>query len=74
MNHVKLDQGGPGTANGTGGQSDNQAAQQELVERGRSLPGVATLLDIYGQLSAYTQLMVNVQPSQVRNATGGNVN
>lgn len=54
-------------------QSDNQAIQQDLVEQGRALPGVATLLDVYGQLSAYTQLMVNVQPSQVRNATGGNV-
>jgi hypothetical protein len=37
------------------------------------LPGVATLMDVYGRLSAYTDLMVNVQPSQVRNATGGNV-
>lgn len=60
--------------NGSEATSDNQAAQRELVERGRSLPGVATLLDVYGQLCAYTQLMVNVQPSQVRNATGGNVN
>ena len=54
-------------------QSDNQVIQQELVERGCSLAGVATLLDVYGQLSAYTELMVNVQPSQVRNATGGNI-
>lgn len=54
-------------------QSDNQAIQRELIERGRSLPGVATLMDVYGQLSAYTELMVNVQPSQVRNATGGNI-
>ena len=57
----------------TGTQSDNQAIQRELIERGRSLPGVATLMDVYGQLSAYTELMVNVQPSQVRNATGGNI-
>ena len=54
-------------------QTDNQAIQQELVEHGRTLPGIATLMDVYGQLSAYTQLMVNVQPSQVRNATGGNI-
>jgi hypothetical protein len=54
-------------------ESENQVIQQELVERGRSLPGVATLMEVYGQLSAYTQLMVNVQPSQVRNATGGNI-
>ena len=53
--------------------SDRQVIQHELVERGRSLPGVAALLDVYGQLSAYTELMVNVQPSQVRNATGGNI-
>ncbi|MGH9079226.1 MAG: hypothetical protein ACRDYE_03945 [Acidimicrobiales bacterium] len=53
-------------------EGDNQAVQRELAERGRALPGVASLLDVYGQLSAYTQLMVNVQPSQVRNATGGN--
>jgi hypothetical protein len=53
-------------------QEDNQAAQRELVERARSLPGVAEVLDVYGRLSAYTNVMVNVQPSQVRNATGGN--
>lgn len=52
--------------------SDNQARQQELVERGRALPGVAELLDVYGRLAAYTNVVVNVQPSQVRNATGGN--
>ena len=51
--------------------SENQAAQQKLVEQARSLPGVAAVLDVYGRLSTYTQL-VNVQPSQVRNATGGN--
>ena len=53
--------------------SEGQVIQRELVERGRALPGVATLLDVYGQLSAYTELMVNVQPRQVRNATGGNI-
>jgi hypothetical protein len=52
--------------------SDNQAAQQELVQRGRSLPGVAELLDVYGRLTAYTNVLVNVQPSQIRSATGGN--
>jgi len=51
--------------------SDNQVIQQELVERGRSLPGVADIIDVYGRLSVYTQF-VNVQPSQIRNATGGN--
>jgi hypothetical protein len=51
--------------------SDNQVIQQELVKRGRSLPGVADVIDVYGRLSFYTQF-VNVQPSQVHNATGGN--
>ncbi len=51
--------------------SDNQAVQQELVERASALPGVAEVVDLYGRLSAYTRF-VNVQPSQVRNATGGN--
>lgn len=53
--------------------SDNQAAQQELVERAQSLPGVAEVVNVYGRLSAYTNVLVNVQPSQLRNATGGNV-
>lgn len=51
--------------------TDNQAVQQELVERARNLPGVAEVEDLYGRLSAYTRF-ANVQPSQVRNATGGN--
>ncbi len=51
--------------------SENQAAQQEMVERARALPGVAEVVDLYGRLSAYTRF-VNVQPGQVRNATGGN--
>ncbi|HLI77721.1 MAG TPA: hypothetical protein VKV02_12295 [Acidobacteriaceae bacterium] len=52
-------------------ESENQAAQQKLVEQARSLPGVEAVLDVYGRLSAYTQF-VNVQPSWMRNATGGN--
>lgn len=52
--------------------NSNQGAQRELVERARSLPGVAEVMDVYGRLSAYTDVLVNVQPSQVRNATGGN--
>lgn len=51
--------------------SDNQAAQQELVKQARTLPGVADVVDLYGRLIPYTQF-VNVQPSQTRNATGGN--
>ncbi len=53
-------------------QSENQTAQRELVERARALPGVASVLDVYGRLTEYTGVMVNVQHSQVRNATGGN--
>jgi len=52
--------------------SDNQAAQRELVERGRTLPGVAELLNVYGRLTAYTNVLVNIQPTQIRNANGGN--
>lgn len=52
--------------------SSNQAAQQELVERARALPGVAELMDTYGRLSSYTNVLVNVQPSQVRDAASGN--
>jgi hypothetical protein len=53
-------------------QSENQAAQRQLVERARSLPGVAQVIEVYGRLSSYTAVMVNVQPEQARNATGGN--
>lgn len=53
-------------------ESAKQTQQRELVERARSLPGVAEVLDVYGRLSAYTNVVANVQPSQVRNATGGN--
>jgi hypothetical protein len=52
--------------------NEEQAAQQELVKQARSLPGVADVVDLYGRLSAYSQI-VNVQTSQVRNATGGNL-
>jgi hypothetical protein len=52
--------------------SDKQTEQRELVERGQSLPGVAELLEVYGRLAAYTNVLVNVQPSQTRNAAGGN--
>lgn len=52
--------------------ANNQSVQRELVDRARALPGVADVLDVYGKLSQYTNVLVNVQPSQVRNATGGN--
>lgn len=53
--------------------SDNQAAQRELVDRARRLPGVAEAMDVYERLVPYAQPYANVQPSQLRNATGGNV-
>jgi hypothetical protein len=53
-------------------QSDRQKAQRAIVEQARGLPGVADVLDVYGRVSQYTDVLVNVQPSQVRNATGGN--
>ncbi len=49
-----------------------QQTQRDLVMQGRALPGVADVIDVYGKLEQYTRVMVNVQPSQVRNATGGN--
>ena len=51
--------------------SANQAAQQEMIKQARALPGVAEVVDLYGRLSTYTQF-INVQPSRVLNATGGN--
>jgi len=53
-------------------ESDRQQAQGDLMEQARGLPGVAEVMDLYGRLAPYTNIIVNVQPSQVRNATGGN--
>lgn len=53
-------------------QHDRQSAQRDLVEQARALPGVAQIMDLYGQLDQFTSVLVNVQPGQVRNATGGN--
>jgi len=53
-------------------ESDRQQAQGDLMEQARGLPGVAEMMDLYGRLAPYTNIIVNVQPSQVRNATGGN--
>jgi hypothetical protein len=52
--------------------SDNQSTQQDLAERACSFPGVSETIEVLGFLSVYLQV-VNVQPSQTRNATGGNV-
>ncbi len=53
-------------------ESHRQEAQRDLMERARALPGVADVMEVYGRLTPYTNLLVNVQLSQVRNATGGN--
>jgi len=57
------------------GLSPKQAAQKELTERGRALPGVAALIDVFDKLVELVAKMsaVNVQPYQILNATGGNV-
>lgn len=52
--------------------SDLQRDQHELVEEARRLPGVAEVLDTYGRLAPYTSVVLNTQPSQIRNATGAN--
>lgn len=56
----------------TQSKEDQQETQRDLVKRARALPGVAEVMDVYGRLAPYTNVLVNVQPSQVRNATGGN--
>jgi hypothetical protein len=53
-------------------ESERREAQRDLVERARPFPGVAEVMDVYGRLAPYTSAVVNVQPSQVRNGTGGN--
>jgi hypothetical protein len=52
---------------------DNQAAQKELVEQARRIPGVADAMDVHERLAPYLQPYANVQLSQLHNATGGNV-
>lgn len=52
--------------------SDLQRDQHELVEEARRLPGIAEVLDTYGRLAPYTNVLLNTQPSQIRNATGAN--
>lgn len=61
-----------GASTNRAGRSERQRAQRDLVEQARSMPGVAQILDVYGRLDQYTSVLVNVQPGQVRNATGGN--
>ena len=66
-----VNEGDDTVAKRQGKKIDKQEAQRELVERARSLPGVAEVMDVYIRLSPYTQFL-NVQPGQVRNATGAN--
>jgi hypothetical protein len=49
-----------------------QAAQRELAEPGRALPGVTGFLEVYGNLLAQMPAVANVWPGQVRDATRGN--
>ena len=53
-------------------ESERREAQRDLVERARSFPGVAEVMDVYGRLAPYTSSVIDVQPGQVRNGTGGN--
>jgi hypothetical protein len=52
--------------------SADQELQKKLLEEGMKMPGVAEVMSVYGELSAHMPLIVNAQPGQVRNATGGN--
>ncbi len=69
--HIAAPQGVHSMTEKTERPSNDQAAQQELIETARSMPGVAEVMDVYGQLTAYTRYVVT-HPNQVRNATGGN--
>lgn len=51
--------------------SETQDEQRRLVERALVTPGIAEVINLYGRLSSYLRI-VNVQPSQVHNASGGN--
>ena len=55
------------------GEVSNQEIQRKLMEQAQKLPGVADVVEVYEKLAAYTQLYMNVQPSQVKSATGGNL-
>lgn len=55
------------------GEGGNQEMQRKLMEQANKLPGVADVIETYGKLVAYTHLYMNVQPSQVKSATGGNL-
>lgn len=51
--------------------SDRQEAQRELVEQGRSLPGVAEAIDLFTAASDLVpDLQARINPSHY--ATGGN--
>jgi hypothetical protein len=49
-----------------------QATADDLLKRARQVPGVATVIDVYGELSKYVAPPNLVQTPQTRNATGGN--
>jgi hypothetical protein len=51
--------------------SENQQVQQELVEEGMKLPGVAEALEAYTRVAGFSNLVAPGQV-QIRNATGAN--
>jgi hypothetical protein len=51
--------------------SENQQVQQELVEEGMKLPGVAEALEAYTRVAGFSNLAALAQV-QIRNATGAN--
>lgn len=55
------------------GEDSNQEIQLKLMDQAQDLPGVADVVEVYEKLAYYTQLYMNVQPSQVKNATSGNL-
>ncbi len=56
-----------------GRDSENQQLQQELVEEGEKLPGVAEALEAYKRVAVFAGFSAYPPKAQIRNATGGNV-
>ena len=50
----------------------DQATQKDLVEEAKKLPGVAAVLEVYGQLAPYVSGVQSLPTTQIRSATGGN--
>jgi hypothetical protein len=52
--------------------SARQAAQRELVERAKKLPGVADVAKVYRRLEPYTPATTSQAVPKLRYAAGGN--